>query len=565
MLEILHPGLLLIASALLIPILRGTARTAYLLLVPVGILLLLLNLPQGEHLRVPLLDYTLTLLRVDRLSVAFALAFVIALGAGMLYALPQRDGREHLLAYLYAGSTLGVTFAGDLITLFVFWEMMALCATLLIWSARRPDSYRAGLRYLLYHLIGGLLLLFGVLGHWAGGGGLEFNLLQLDNLWAWLILIAFVINAGVPPFHTWLPDAYPTASVSGIVYLGAFTTKASVYVLARGFAGAEVLMWAGAVMALYGVVYATFQNDMRRLLSYHIVSQVGYMVCAVGIGGAHGVNGATAHAFAHIMYKSLLLMGAGALMFATGKERLSDLAGGELYRRLPISLVLYLIGALSISGVPLFNGFISKAIITHGLDEIGQSTAYLMLTVASVGTFLSVALKLAYYAWFGTPQPNRVAQYQSVQEVPRSMQAGMGILALICVAMGIAPGLFNTFLPYPESLAFYKFDKVLTTLNLFIGTGLGFLWLAPYLQPKPKGVLDLDWVYRRGLYPVVVWVVPLFRSASRRAGRLTFARALAKMRDWIEARSAGSFSVSDAIVWIALFLLIYIGAYLMVR
>ncbi len=565
MTEILHSGLVLMASALLIPALRGTIRNGYLLLVPAGVLLLLLNLPEGEYLRVQVLDYTLTLLRVDRLSVAFALAFVIALGAGILYALPQRDWREHLLAYLYAGSTLGVTFAGDLITLFVFWEMMALSATLLIWSARRADSYRAGLRYLIYHLIGGLFLLFGVLGHSAGGGGLEFKSLQLDTLWAWLILIAFVINAGVPPFHTWLPDAYPSASVSGIVYLGAFTTKASVYALARGFAGAEILMWAGAIMALYGVVYATFQNDMRRLLSYHIISQVGYMVCAVGIGGAIGVNGATAHAFAHIMYKSLLLMGAGAVLFATGKERLSDLAGGKLYRRLPVSLVLYLIGALSISGVPLFNGFVSKAIITHGLEEIGQSTVYLMLTMASVGTFLSVVLKLAYYAWFGTPHSERVAQYQSVQEVPLSMQLGMGVLSVICIGMGVVPALFNTFLPYPESLAVYKFDKVLTTLNLFLGTGVGFLWLASRLEPRPKVVLDLDWVYRRGLYPFVMWGQALFGGTSRQIRRLTLARALAKTRDWLEERSLGSFSVSDAIVWIALFLLLYVGMYLLGR
>ncbi len=563
--EALHPGLLLMVSALLIPLLPNRLRAGYLVLVPIAVLALLMNLPEGQWLRVPLLDYTLTLLRVDRLSMGFALAFVIALGAGMGYGLPQRDWREHLLAYLYAGSTLGVTFAGDLLTLFVFWEMMALFATLLIWSARRTDSYRAGLRYLIYHLIGGLFLLFGILGHWAGGGGLEFNALALDSVWAWCILIAFVINAGVPPFHTWLPDAYPTASVSGIVYLGAFTTKASVYVLARGFAGAEVLMWAGAVMALYGVVYATFQNDMRRLLSYHIVSQVGYMVCAVGVGGVQGVNGATAHAFAHIMYKSLLLMGAGAVLFATGKEKLSDLTGGELYRRLPLSLMLYLIGALSIAGVPLFNGFVSKAIITEGLETLGQKAVYLMLTIASVGTFLSVALKLAYFAWFGKPGPERVAQYQTVQEVPRSMHLGMAVLAVVCVGMGVAPSLFNWILPYPEALAVYSTDKVLTTMNLFVGTSVGFAWLVARLQPKPKEILDLDWFYRRGLYPFVAWSVPAVRRASRRVGRLTLARALARSRDWLEARSAGSFSVSDAIVWIALFLLVYIGAYLLVR
>ncbi|MFQ3611363.1 MAG: Na(+)/H(+) antiporter subunit D [Fimbriimonadales bacterium] len=563
--EVLHPGLLLMVGALPIPVLKGAVRSAYLVMVPFGLLALLVSLPEGEWLRLTFLDYTLTLLRVDRLSIGFAMAFVIALGAGMLYGLPQRDWREHLLAYLYAGSTLGVTFAGDLVSLFVFWEMMALFATLLIWSARRADSYRAGLRYLIYHLIGGLFLLFGILGHWAGGGGIEFNALTLESVWAWCILIAFVINAGVPPFHSWLPDAYPTASVSGIVYLGAFTTKASVYVLARGFAGAEVLMWAGAVMALYGVVYATFQNDMRRLLSYHIVSQVGYMVCAVGIGGTQGVNGATAHAFAHIMYKSLLLMGAGAVLFATGKERLSDLSGAELYRRLPVSLMLYLIGALSISGVPLFNGFVSKAIITEGLESPAQKGVYLMLTVASVGTFLSVALKLAYFAWFGTSKPERVEAYRSVQEVPLSMQLGMGVLAFICIAMGVVPALFNAILPYPEPLAVYAFDKVLTTVNLFVGTGLGFMLLVARLEPKPKEVLDLDWFYRRGLYPLVRWAVPMVGRASRRAGRLTFARALAYIRDWLEARSAGSFSVSDAIVWIALFLLLYVGAYLIVR
>ena len=170
----------------------------------------------------------------------------------------------------------------------------------------------------MIHLLGGMILFAGITGHVAQTGSVAFARMALDSPAHWLILIGFLVNAGAPPLSAWLPDAYPEASWSGTVFLSAFTTKTAVYVLMRGFPGTELLIWVGLFMVFYGIVYALLENDMRRILAYSIVNQVGFMVAGIGIGTEMALNGAAAHAFTHIIYKALLLMSAGSVLLHDG-------------------------------------------------------------------------------------------------------------------------------------------------------------------------------------------------------------------------------------------------------
>jgi len=393
----------------------------------------------------------------------------------------------------YAGAALGATFAGDLLTLFVFSEIMTVAAMLLVWLRRTPASVAAGFRYLLVHIFGGLCLLAGVVLYWSRTGSIAFeNMTALAGTMPFvLILVAFLLSAAVPPLGAWLPDAYPEASVTGAVFMTAFTTKSAVYCLIRGFTGTEILVWWGAAMAVYGVVYAVLENDARRLLAYHIISQVGYMVCAVGIGTELAINGAAAHAFAHILYKAVLFMGAGAVLEVTGRRKLSEMGG--LYKTMPITLALYMIGAFAISAVPLFSGFVSKSMVISAAAESGRTAVFLVLTLASAGTFLHTGLKLPYYMFFGTDSGLRA------HEPPKNMLVGMGLTAAACVIIGVFPNLLYSHLPNAVPYAPYTVRHVTDTLGLLGFTALGFFLLLKQLDPHPSVSLDTDWFYRKGV------------------------------------------------------------------
>ncbi|MCA1788067.1 MAG: Na+/H+ antiporter subunit D, partial [Desulfobacteraceae bacterium] len=325
----LHPGLILMAGALALPLVKGRHFRPYLLLVPLLAFGAVMMMPQGVYGVFPFLEWDLTFGRVDRLSLVFAYIMTLMCIIGTLYGLHVDNPFEMAAAWIYVAGSLGVIFAGDFLVLFLFWEVMAFSSVFLVWFRRRPESLAAGFRYLLVHAAGGMVLLGGIVLLYHATGDLGFHLLDVSRptLPVYLILVGFILNAAVPPLHAWLPDAYGEATVSGAVFMCAFTTKTAVYALARGFAGMEILIPLGVVMALYGVVYAVLENDARRLLAYHIISQVGYMVAGVGIGTELAINGVCAHAFAHILYKGLLFMGVGSVLYMTGKSRFTDLGG----------------------------------------------------------------------------------------------------------------------------------------------------------------------------------------------------------------------------------------------
>jgi multicomponent Na+:H+ antiporter subunit D len=489
------PAFVLLAAALLLPFLSLGLRRAATVAAPLLALPLMLALPEGSSWIASGGPFELVWARSDALSRIFGIVFLLAAFAAAVYGWRRDRLGEQLGGLVYVAGGLAVVFAGDLVTMLFAWEVTAVSSTVLIASGGRRASVAAAQRYLIVHVAGGGAMLVGILMVGAAQGSLAFGELGGLGTGAWLILVAFCLNAAVPPLHAWLPDAYPEATPSGSVLLSAFTTKAAVYCLLRGFPGEEALLWIGAVMAVYGVAFAVLENDIRRLLGYHIVSQVGYMVCGIGIGTALALNGAVAHAFCHILYKGLLFMGAGAMLQVTGTQKLTGLGG--LARATPWTFAFYMVGALSISGLPLFNGFVSKSMIVAGAGEAHLGGVFLLLQLASVGTFLSVGLKLPYYAWFA--RPPRI----SPPEAPAPMLAGMAFLSLLCIGLGAMPGPLYAILPYEAAYDPFTAAHVFETLLLTAATAAAFWWLRARLVPHDAMTLDFDWLYRR---PAAVFV-----------------------------------------------------------
>jgi multicomponent Na+:H+ antiporter subunit D len=494
----LHPSLILIAGGLLLPFIKGMPRKFFLIMVPV---LAFINIwqfsPFGTFGVVEFMDWTLTFGRVDRLSQVFAYIMSLMCIIGTLYSLHIEDDLQHIAAWFYVAGSLGVIYAGDYLVLFLFWELMAFASVFLIWFRKSKNSTAVGYRYLLVHTFGGLVLLGGFMLRYQAVGDLSFNHLDVTNpqLYTYLILIGFMLNAAVPPLHSWLPDAYSEATVTGAVFMCAFTTKTAIYTLARGFAGMEILIPIGVVMAVYGIIYAILQNDTRRLLAWEIISQVGYMVVGVGIGTELAINGTCAHAFAHILYKGLLFMGCGAVLHMTGKSKFTDLGG--LYKKMPMAFALTLMGGLAISAFPFFSGFVTKSmIISAGFSEHLLWVGFI-LTMVSAGTFLLTGLRIPYFVFFGE---NRCSDetWKKAGEPPWNMLAAMGIAAFLCVLIGsFTPYLYNM-LPYQVDYHPYSAYHISETMQLLAFTGLAFYLLRNKLKPVSTITLDLDWFYRLG-------------------------------------------------------------------
>jgi multicomponent Na+:H+ antiporter subunit D len=505
----LHPSLILIFGSLLLPLIPARVKRGYLLVIPILAFVRTLTMAKGVFAQVQFLDWTLIFGRVDALSLVFGYIMSLMCILSTLYGLHVKENAQHIAAWFYVAGSIGAIYAGDFITLFLFWELMAFSSVFLVWFRRRPESLAAGLRYLLVHVAGGLALLMGMVLHCKAQGSWAFGQLDVQHPTPaiYLILIGFILNAAVPPLHAWLPDAYGEATFNGSVFMCAFTTKTAVYALCRGFAGMEILVVLGVIMALYGVVYAVLENDCRRLLAYHIISQVGYMVAGVGLGTQMAINGACAHAFAHILYKGLLFMGCGAVLHMTGESKFTELGG--LWKKMPWTFVFTLIGGLSISAFPLFSGFVSKSmIVAAGLEEHKLWVGFLLL-LASAGTFLHTGLKVPYFIWFGKNQP-KPEVWNRAAEPPANMNVAMAITSFLCIFIGCYPVWLYKMLPFPEEAMkylpqVYSGYHVSETLQILLFTGLGFFLLIKKLTPEAKLSLDTDWFYRMG-GRVFLWV-----------------------------------------------------------
>ncbi|HAJ91570.1 MAG TPA: Na(+)/H(+) antiporter subunit D [Gammaproteobacteria bacterium] len=552
------PGLPLILGALLLPLFGLRMRAALVLGLPLLTLALIWQVPDGVSLKIPFLEYELLPVSGDSLSRLFGTVFAIMAFAGGLFALNRARAIELVAALISAGSAIGVSFAGDLITLVVFWELLALSSALLVWSAMTDQSYHAGMRYLVIHLLGGVVLLVGVIGHVADTGSVTFTTMALDSPAHWLILAGFLLNAGAPPLSAWLPDAYPEASPAGMVFLSAFTTKTAVYVLLRGFPGADILIFIGLYMIFYGIVYALLENDIRRILAYSIVNQVGFMLCGIGIGTELSLNGAAAHAFVHIIYKALLLMSAGSVLYMTGKRKCTDLGG--LFRSMPLTTICGIIGALSISAFPLTSGFISKSMISQAAADEAMAVTWLLLTAGSAGVFLHAGIKFPWFVFFQKDSGLRPP------DPPLNMRLAMILCALLCIAIGIWPAPLYAILPFPVDYAPYTRTHVVAMLQLLLFSGLAFFIMLPYLQRTLTITLDWDWFYR-WLGPRAINRMTQVLSRWHTQSRSGFLRQLGNLFGTLflyhgpRGILARTWATGSMVLWVVILLGIYLVAY----
>ncbi|OGQ80745.1 MAG: Na(+)/H(+) antiporter subunit D [Deltaproteobacteria bacterium RIFCSPLOWO2_12_FULL_57_22] len=516
------PGLILIMGAALVPLFRGPWRKAYMLLLPALSLAYLVALPHGEYGQASVFDYLLTTVRVDELSFVFGLVFHLAVFLSVLYALHEPDAVQHVAGLVYAGSAIGAVFAGDLITLFIFWELTAVSSVFLIWARRTERAYRAGLRYLMIQVTSGLFLLAGIILRVREAGDVAFDFLGLNDLATSLIFVAFGIKCAFPLLHNWLQDAYPEATVTGTVFLSAFTTKLAVYALARGFPGTEMLVWIGATMTAFPIFYAVIENDLRRVLAYSLNNQLGFMVVGIGVGTEMALNGTVAHAFTHIIYKALLFMSMGAVLYRTGTINGSELGG--LYKSMPYTTVFCIVGAASISAFPLFSGFISKSLIMTAAADESYVLTWWVLLFASAGVFHHSGIKIPFFAFFAHDSGIRC------KEAPANMLLAMGAAAFLCVALGIYPEPLYRLLPFSVDYVPYARTHVVTQLQLLLFSALAFAVLkrTGIYPPELRAInLDSDWVYRR--LPIIVWSTVLMPAAQR----------IDRYRNWVLSRVAG--------------------------
>ncbi len=492
------PFLIFFAGALLVPFLRDVPRLrmAWLVLIPIFGALNIWGIEEGFEVQHRLMGLTLTVVRADSLSLLFGYLFHLGAFIAIIYSLHlgRRDNAtvQHTAAVVYAGSALGAVFAGDFITLFVFWELLAVSSVFLIWTRGVRSAIRSGTRYLLVQVVSGVTLLAGAMVHWHQTGSLEFGEMGLEGLAAWLVFLAFGVKAAFPLVHSWLVDAYPEGTPTGTVFLSAFTTKVAVYALARSFAGEDILIYVGAVMACFPIFYAVIENDLRRTLSYSMINQIGFMVCGIGVGTTLAVQGAVAHAFNDVLFKGLLFMSMGAVMYMTGKTKASELGG--LYRTMPVTATLCIIGALSISAVPFFNAFVSKSMIMSALLEEHMNWIWPVMLFASAGVVEHAGIKIPYFAFFAHDSGIRT------REPPPNMLVAMGIGAALCILIGVRPGLLYGLLPGDVDYNAYTLTHALTQLQLLcfaIAAVAAFHLWKIYPAEIPSVNLDADWLYRR--------------------------------------------------------------------
>lgn len=510
MISSVTPGLLYIIGGLLNSFLPKKIQKTWVLLIPILAFFQLLSLSPSDGVDISFLTSTLHLLRVDPLSLTFGYVFVIASFAGFLYGIGIAKRTEYTSALIYIGSALSVVFAKDLMTLYIFWELMALSSVFLILLTTTTSSRKAALRYILVHIVGGLVLLAGIIMHAHATGSMSFNAIGIQNTATWLMLIGLLVNAAAVPFSSWLSDAYPKSTIMGGVILSAFTTKTAVYALLRGFPGWDSLIWFGVVMAIFGVVYAIYENDIRRILAFSIINQGGFMVCAVGIGSPLALAGSAAHAFCCIIYTALLWMASGAVIHRTGKSNCTELGG--LYRYMPLTCAFAIVGALAIAAAPFVSGFTSKMMILKAAKLEHLFWPWLGLELASAGVVFHAGVKFIYAVFFGHDRGLQP------KEAPQPMLIAMGICAAVSIYIGCFPSVFYSMLPFSDVITstvpstfvdiYVKYvSAVITQYELLLMAVVAFFLVRKHIEPRRGFMLDMDWLYRRLLRYMYIFLV----------------------------------------------------------
>ena len=500
------PGFIMIIGALLIPFLPHMIRQIYMMIL-VLISAYSLTLGFGIHSTINVMGFDFILFQSDSLTLPFAIIFHIAAALNVIYGAHEKQWKQHVSIMSYSGAAIAAVHAGDLFTLFVWWEATAFTSVFLILAGNTYRSYRSAFRYILIQVTSGMFLLAGAIILLINDGSALLTKFDINSLYGQLIFIAFGIKAAFPLLNGWLQDSYPEASEIGTVALSTFTTKLAIFCFAKCFAGTELLIVIGAIMTFYPIFFAVIENDLRRVLTYSLNNQLGFMIVAIGIGTELAINGAVAHAFAHILYKGLLFMGMGAVLFRVGTCKASELGG--LFKYMPITAVCTIIGAISISAFPLFSGFVAKSLIMSALGKEGLVLVYFMLLFASAGVLHHSGIKIPFFAFFAHESGIKT------KEAPLNMIIAMVIASALCILIGIFPSTFYQILPYEINYQPYDFSHVVGQLQLLTFAAFAFicLWHFKIYPPELNStVLNSDWVYRKMIPGVLI---PLLKLVER--------------------------------------------------
>ncbi len=508
--NMLHPGLIMIGFGVLVMLLPRPCRKPLGLIAPLTATWAFFQMSEQSSLTYELASYIkMEFIHFDSLAYAFMLAFCIIAVLNGIYGEGIQHRYECGMSLIYAGSVMGVVLAGDCISLIIFWEISAFASTYVIFAKHDFVSARASFRYILVHAFGGNMLLAGLIVYMFHYGNQIDNILDIYGTPCfWLIAVGVAVNAAIPPLHAWLPDAYPESTATGTVYLSSFTTKAAIYLMIRMFAGMEVLVWMGAAIAIYAACMAIMENGLRRLLAYHIISQLGMMIAAIGAGGEIGVDGAAAHAITNIMFKGVLMMGAGAVIYATGRSKITELCG--MAKKMPVTAYCFLISSLAIAGLPGLSGFVSKALIMDALNEGGYNIFAVAVTAGGVGTLLSITLKINYYVFFGPCDESDIPEIE--RQVPWTMNFAMILGTVITVLIGIFPAKFYSIMPNMTIVHPYHIGHVMEYIAIFAGGSIPFFLYLKKMKPHDEISLDFDWFYRKPLNSLVLIISKVIYS-----------------------------------------------------
>lgn len=505
-----NPAVIMMVGALMCVAIPRHLASPILLIATALSAVKLYSLGLGQYGAISLFGEQLTTIRLDPMARLFAIVFHIAAALNIIYAWGQRDRAQNFATLAYPAAALGGVLSGDLITLFVWWELAAITSVFLVWAPGTRATYLSGMRYLAVQIFSGVMLLGGIVMLYRETGSLAFENIGLRDengmikLSGLVMLLAFGIKAAFPLLHNWVQDSYPKSTISGTIILSVFTTKLAVYSLARGFPGTQELIYIGAVMTIFPIFFALIENDLRKVLTYSINNQVGFMVVGIGVGTATALNGAVGYAFCNIIFESLLFMSVGAAMFRTGSSKATDLGG--LYRTMPITMMFCIIGALSISAFPFFAGFVTKGLIIDGVAAEHMALIWMVLLFASAGVLEHAGIKIPYFTFFGHDSGKRP------KEAPIRMLIAMGISAVLSVGIGVFPEPLYALLPHQEQIAQYHpytAYHIVEQLQLLLWAVLAFavlILIKWYPAEVPSTNLDTDWFYRVPGRALLGWV-----------------------------------------------------------
>ncbi|WP_425411036.1 Na(+)/H(+) antiporter subunit D [Hyphococcus sp.] len=508
-----NPAVILTVGAFVVLALPRHLACLWLLLVTAFSAIKLYALGIGDYGALSVFGEQLTTVRVDPLSRIFAVVFHIAIALNIVYAWGQRDRAQNFAMLAYPAACLGGVLAGDLITLFFWWEMAAITSVFLIWAPGTRVTYLSGMRYLSIQILSGVLLLGGIVLLFRENNSLAFDFIGLRDgegaikFSALAIFLAFGIKSAFPLLHNWVQDSYPKSTITGAIVLSIFTTKLAVYSLARAFPGQIELVYIGAVMTLFPIFFALIENDLRKVLTYSINNQVGFMVVAIGFGA---INGAAGYAFGNIIFEGLLFMALGAAMFRTGTSKATELGG--LYRTMPITMGLCIVGALSISAFPGTLGFVTKGLIINAAGEAHMFWIWLVLLFASAGVLEHAGIKIPFFTFFAHDSGKRP------KEAPMPMLIAMGVSAVLCIGIGVYPAPLYALMPDQAAIAGYhpySAYHIVEQLQLLLWAVLAFavlLLIRWYPAEIPSTNLDTDWFWRVPGRAFLGWVTGASRA-----------------------------------------------------